>query len=126
MIRTMIGLATAIAVLGGTAGAAAGSTASRPAAADSKLTLTYAAKTVKLTCGPVGGGHPKAGEACATLRDIGGNPARLKPGDSLCVLLYQPVTARLEGTWRGKAVNWKRTYGNSCEMGRATGVLFQF
>ncbi|WP_430779850.1 SSI family serine proteinase inhibitor [Actinoplanes sp. G11-F43] len=115
----MIGLATAIAVLGGTAGPAA-------AAADSKLTLTYASKTVRLTCGPVGGGHPKAGEACATLRGIGGNPAKLKGGDSLCVLLYRPVTARLKGTWRGKVVNWQRTYGNSCEMGRATGVLFQF
>nr|GID84641.1 protease [Actinoplanes derwentensis] len=111
-------LATVLAVLSGTAGPAA--------AADSRLTFTYADKKVRLTCGPTGGGHPRADEACAVLRRIGGDPARLEGGDSLCVLLYQPVTARLHGTWRGRPVKWQRTYGNSCEMSRATGVLFQF
>ncbi|GAA1627876.1 SSI family serine proteinase inhibitor [Actinoplanes couchii] len=94
--------------------------------ADSSLTLTYADKKVRLTCGPVGGGHPKADEACAVLRAIGGDPTRMRSGDAFCILLYRPVTARLTGTWRGRTVKWQRTYGNSCEMGRATGVLFQF
>ncbi|MDI6097930.1 SSI family serine proteinase inhibitor [Actinoplanes sp. NEAU-A12] len=115
----MIGLVTAFAVLAGPAGPAS-------ASADTSLTLTNQAKTVKLTCGPAGGGHPKAGQACATLSGIGGNPARLKGGDSLCMLLYKPVTARLKGTWRGKTMKWQQTYGNSCEMARATGVLFDF
>ncbi|GAA4960834.1 hypothetical protein GCM10025331_60070 [Actinoplanes utahensis] len=114
MIHTMIGLAAALSLVPG------------PAVADSSLTLTYQAKAVKLTCDPSGGGHPKADQACATLRGSGGNPARLEAGDSLCMMLYQPVTARVKGTWQGKRVKWERTYGNSCEMTRATGVLFQF
>jgi hypothetical protein len=119
MIRTMIGLATAFAVFAGPTGPAA-------AAGPSKLTLAYEAKWVQLTCGPTGGVHPKAAQACATLRGIGGDPAKLKGGDSLCMLLYQPVTASVTGTWRGKAVKWRQTFGNSCEMVRATGVLFDF
>jgi Subtilisin inhibitor-like len=119
MIRTMIGLATALAVLAGPTGPAA-------AVGPSKLTLSYGTKSVRLTCSPTGGGHPKAGQACATLRGIGGDPAKLKGGDALCMLLYQPVTASLKGTWRGKAVQWGQTFGNSCEMTRATGVLFDF
>lgn len=105
-------LTTMLAALGGPAG--------------TSLTLTYAGKTAQLTCAPPGGNHPKAVEACATLRPVGGDPGRLKPGDSLCPLLYQPVTARLTGTWQGRKVKWERTYGNTCEMRRATGVLFQF
>ncbi|PRX23814.1 subtilisin inhibitor-like [Actinoplanes italicus] len=119
MIRTMIGLAAALAVLTGQPGPAhAGSGAS--------LTFTYQDKQAKLTCDPTGGGHPKAIQACATLRGADGNPSKLKGGDSLCILLYQPVTARIKGTWQGRTVRWQQTYGNSCEMNRATGVLFDF
>jgi hypothetical protein len=119
MIRTMIGLAAALAVL-------TGQPAPAHAATGSSLTFTYQDKRTKLTCYPTGGGHPKATQACATLRGIGGNPSRLKGGDALCILLYQPVTARIKGTWRGRTVQWQQTYGNSCEMNRATGVLFDF
>ncbi|MEV0898042.1 SSI family serine proteinase inhibitor [Actinoplanes sp. NPDC049802] len=119
MIRTMIGLAAVCAV-----GAGAASPAS--AVVPSELTLTYQAKAVDLTCDPAGGDHPHARQACTVLRGIGGDPKRLKSGDSFCFLLYAPVTARLKGTWRGRSVTWERTYGNSCEMARATGVLFRF
>ena len=47
-------------------------------------------------------------------------------GRRVISLLYQPVTASVKGTWRGKAVKWQQTFGNSCEMTRATGVLFDF
>lgn len=128
MIRTMIGLAATLAAVAGAAGPAAAVTGgSGPrGAAHSKLTLTYQAKVVHLTCRPAGGDHPRPVQACATLRDIDGNPARLKPGDAFCMLLYAPVTARVQGTWEGRSVRWQQTYGNSCEMARATGVLFQF
>jgi hypothetical protein len=92
----------------------------------SDLSLTYSGKAVRLTCDPTGGGHPKPTEACAVLRRAGADPGKLQPGDSLCILLYQPVTARLNGVWRGKTVKWQKTYGNTCEMNRATGVLFDF
>jgi hypothetical protein len=119
MIRTVIGLVTASAVLAVPAVPAS-------AAAGTSLTLTSQARATKLTCSPTGGGHPRAGQACATLRSAGGDPAKLKGGDSLCMLLYKPVTARLKGTWRGRTVKWQQTFGNSCEMSRATGVLFDF
>ncbi|GAA4599911.1 hypothetical protein BJY16_003260 [Actinoplanes octamycinicus] len=97
----------------------------------SRLVLTYAAgagyaTAVKLTCDPAGGGHPKPAQACAQLTRAGADPARIKPADRYCFLLYKPITARLAGTWRGRSVTWTHTYGNSCEMNRATGVLFDF
>lgn len=119
MIHTMIGLvAMSAGLVGGPAPRA-------------DLTLTYEADAgfaaaVKLTCDPVGGGHPKPAQACTMLRKAGADPGKLEPGDSMCVLLYQPVKAELKGTWRGRSVQWTQTYGNTCEMNRATGVLFDF
>ncbi|MEV6300974.1 SSI family serine proteinase inhibitor [Actinoplanes sp. NPDC051861] len=115
MVSTAIGLVALTAALVGA-----------PAPASS-LSLTYTgAKAVKLTCDPAGGGHPQPAQACAALRRAKADPGKLKPGDSLCILLYKPVTARIAGKWRGKAVKWQHTYGNTCEMNRATGVLFDF
>ncbi|HEY0532273.1 MAG TPA: SSI family serine proteinase inhibitor [Actinoplanes sp.] len=95
-------------------------------APQSHLTLTYAAQTVKLNCNPTGGLHPEAAQACAILRSTGADPARIRPAHVMCMMLYAPVTARLAGTWRGTRVRWSHQYGNSCEMTRATGVLFKF
>ncbi|WP_436522022.1 SSI family serine proteinase inhibitor [Actinoplanes sp. HUAS TT8] len=100
--------------------------------AGSRLTLTRVADAgggaaaVKLTCDPDGGGHPDPPQACAQLSRVGADPARITPADRYCFLLYKPVTARLSGVWRGRAVRWSHTYGNSCEMSRATGILFAF
>jgi hypothetical protein len=101
------------------------------AAPQSHLTLTYTAQAgqagaVRLTCNPTGGAHPEAAQACAVLRSTGADPARIKPAHVMCMMLYAPVTARLDGTWRGTRVRWAHRYGNSCEMTRATGVLFKF
>lgn len=95
------------------------------------LTLSYMAQAgfadaVKLTCDPDGGGHPDPAAACRTLTTVGGNPDGLVAGDSACYLIYQPVTATLTGTWHGESADWKHTYGNLCELRRATGVLFDF
>ncbi|BBH66928.1 hypothetical protein ACTI_36130 [Actinoplanes sp. OR16] len=102
-----------------------------PAPRGDELTLTYMAdagfaSAVKLGCDPVGGGHPKAAEACAVLERIDADPDLLPRGDRMCILLYQPVTAELKGVWKGEDVLWRHTYGNTCEMNRATGVLFEF
>ena len=99
--------------------------------AGTELTLSYTAEAgfaaaVKLSCDPPAGGHPKPAEACATLKQVGADLGKLPAGDRMCVLLYQPVTAELKGVWRGEPVTWRHTYGNTCEMNRATGVLFQF
>jgi hypothetical protein len=97
-----------------------------PAPAQSHLTLAYGAQTVRLACNPTGGGHPEAAQACAILRSTGADPARIKPAQVMCMMLYQPITARIAGTWRGQRVKWSHQYGNGCEMTRATGVLFKF
>jgi hypothetical protein len=96
-----------------------------------RLELSYLADAgfadaVTLTCDPDGGGHPHAAAACATLATVAADPGKLVAGDSACYLLYQPITARLTGTWHGESVTWSHQYGNSCEMRRATGVLFDF
>jgi hypothetical protein len=130
VFRICTSLAVAAAVLAAASPAVAAS-ASGPATG-SRLTLTRVADAgggaaaVKLTCDPDGGGHPKPSQACAQLSRVGANPARLKPADRYCFLLYKPVTAQLSGVWRGRAVKWAHTYGNSCEMNRATGILFAF
>ncbi|MBL7256557.1 SSI family serine proteinase inhibitor [Paractinoplanes lichenicola] len=99
--------------------------------AQQELTLSYVADAgfamaVKLTCDPPGGGHPLPAQACATLAATGADPDRIKPGTGACILLYKPVTATLSGTWQGREVSWQHRFGNTCEMRRATGVLFRF
>jgi hypothetical protein len=95
------------------------------------LTLSYMAEAgyaaaVKLRCDPAGGAHPKPIQACDELKKVGGRPDRLQPARIMCMLIYAPVTAEITGTWKGRKIDWSKTYGNSCEMSRATGVLFRF
>ncbi len=131
MIRTMLA-ASSIAVLGLAGPAAA--TATGPAATPrpaTDLVLSYAAEegyaaAVTLTCDPAGGAHPKPAKACAALKKVSGDPARLKPGKTMCTLEYAPITAEITGTWKGRTVHWKKTYANRCDLTRATGVLFAF
>jgi hypothetical protein len=124
MIRTVVSaVAVTAALLAGVAPA--------QAAPSSRLTLTYLAQAgyadaVKLTCNPTGGPHPEAAQACDILRSTGADPAKIKPAQVMCMMLYAPVTAQLTGTWRGERVKWSHQYGNTCEMTRATGVLFKF
>jgi Subtilisin inhibitor-like len=126
MIRTILAFTAAASVLLGGAAAAAA-----PARLHTDLTLTYMAEAgyataVTLRCDPPGGAHPKPSAACRTLRTVGGQPARLKPVHIMCTMIYAPITAQITGRWRGKKINWSKTYGNTCEMTRATGVLFRF
>jgi subtilisin inhibitor-like len=95
------------------------------------LILSYMAEAgyataVKLRCDPDGGAHPKPIQACDALTKVGGRPDRLRPARIMCMLIYAPVTAEITGTWKGRRIDWSKTYGNSCEMSRATGVLFRF
>jgi hypothetical protein len=133
-MRKVIGTAVVgVAVLAGGAAYAEdppqyGGGSARPGTA---LTLSYLADAgfaaaVKMTCEPVGGGHPEAKAVCITLDGTGGDPSKINPTLNACVLIYAPVTAEVTGTWRGTPVAWKQRYGNTCEMRRATGALFQF
>jgi hypothetical protein len=125
MIRSIVA-ACAVAAL--TVGAA-GSAAARPRTTE--LTLSYMAEAgyasaVRLWCEPARGVHPFRGKACRTLLTVHGQPSRIRPAHNACYLIYAPITAKVEGTWRGAPVRWSKKFGNSCEMIRATGVLFRF
>ncbi|WP_067485669.1 SSI family serine proteinase inhibitor [Actinomadura hibisca] len=108
-----------------------------PAAADPvpatelRLTLTYpgattsGTRTVTLTCGPAGGKHPKAAEACAELARSGGRFEHAH-GDGFCTLEYAPVIAEAEGRWAGRPVRFRREYSNGCVMRAYTGTIFAF
>ncbi|MFB7279282.1 SSI family serine proteinase inhibitor [Streptomyces hydrogenans] len=84
-----------------------------------------AARTVTLHCDPAGGDHPRAAAACDDLDTSAGRVERA-PGDTACVLLYDPVEVRAEGVWRGRPVSFARTYGNTCELHARTGAVFAF
>jgi hypothetical protein len=142
MIRTIAGFAGMAAVAagvlsGGPAQAAwtGPSPSPRPAHTDytptGELKLTYMAESgyateVTLTCNPNGGGHPDPATACDTLAGIGADPGKMAPAHTMCMMIYAPITAEITGTWRGKPVTWVQKFGNSCEMTRATGMLFKF
>jgi len=83
-------------------------------------------RAVWLSCRPAGGNHPKAAAACATLAQAGGDPRRIEPADGMCTMEYAPVTATLNGRWRGRAVRYRVQHGNACALGLATGPVFQF
>jgi hypothetical protein len=124
MIRTMIVVA---ATLLSTATPAAAATPAKRTA----LTLSYMADAgyataVKLRCDPDGGAHPEPVRACNALKGAGGRPDRLKAAHTMCMMIYAPITAQIDGTWKGRKLRWSRQFGNACEMSRATGVLFRF
>jgi hypothetical protein len=143
MIRTIIAasavvaataLSPAVPAAAATTGPAAAPRAGAVAAPHARrtaLTLSYMADAgyataVKLRCDPVGGAHPAPTEACDELKRVGGRPDLLRPARMMCMLIYAPITATITGTWQDRRIRWSQTYGNTCEMSRATGVLFRF
>jgi hypothetical protein len=82
--------------------------------------------TVTLECQPAGGNHAEAEEACASLDAVGGDLDALPGRDTLCLYVYQPVTVKVVGSWRGKAVNFVHTYSNQCDAYGASDGVFDF
>jgi hypothetical protein len=126
MIRRIIAASAVAAAVLGLAGPV---DAAKPRRTE--LTLSYLADAgyataVTLRCQPVGGAHPKAAKACNALKKVGGQPDRLTPARTMCMMIYAPVTAKIAGTWQSAPVQWSRKYGNTCELSRATGVIFAF
>lgn len=72
------------------------------------------------------GPHPHAAEACAALDAADGDLDALPVERQLCAQVYAPVTAEATGTYRGKAITWRKTFGNTCEMEASTGYVFRF
>lgn len=139
LFLTIPGLAGALALTGcgsqqADSGSAAASSPSsgvvRPATPQTDLTVsvkgapTAPAKTWKLTCGPVGGDHPKAGAACASLdaaKKQSKDPFAPTPKNQMCTQIYGgPQVATVKGTWQGKTVDATFSRKNGCELKRWT------
>ncbi|MFD3535874.1 SSI family serine proteinase inhibitor [Streptomyces sp. NPDC058664] len=71
--------------------------------------------------------HPYRTEACAALDDANGNFDALR-GDpaGTCINEYSPVTLTARGIYKGRTVDWTRTYSSSCEAAVKTGPVFYF
>jgi hypothetical protein len=118
------------AVLGGALLVPAGPAQAAASAAGS-LTLSVrssdARATVTLRCVPTRGTHPHGGEACTAVAEAHGDLGALKPREGvMCTAIYAPVTATARGSWQGKAVRYKRSFSNACNLHIATGVVFEF
>ncbi|GAA2485240.1 hypothetical protein GCM10010406_21870 [Streptomyces thermolineatus] len=81
---------------------------------------------VELDCRPPGGRHPRAARACAAIERARGDFGALRGRAGMCTAVHDPVTAAATGTWRGRRIEWRRTYGNACELESATGPVFRF
>lgn len=125
-MRTMIAVATTAAAVG----VLLTSQPAVAAPAAGKMVVTVKAvdaapRTATLTCGPVGGTHKAAAEACAALAAAGGNPADITPADIMCTMEYAPVKVKVLGRWQGKPVRYSETFSNNCRAAAEGGVLFQ-
>ncbi|MEU4966475.1 SSI family serine proteinase inhibitor [Streptomyces smyrnaeus] len=86
-----------------------------------------AIRGVLLQCEPSPRGrHPKAAEACAAFDKTRGNLDALPGKRGHCTMQHAPVTVAARGSHRGEAVNWKKTFPNTCAMRQATGPVFDF
>ncbi len=85
-------------------------------------------RTALLRCDPAGGTHSSADAACRSLSDAGGYFADLRTGseNTLCPLIYRPVTVRASGMWKNRSIDYEQTYPNACVMRAYTGKVFNF
>ncbi|CAL9411784.1 subtilase-type protease inhibitor [Streptomyces sp. enrichment culture] len=90
----------------------------RPGGAPSGTT-----RAVLLLCDPPRG-HARAGEACAQLDALGGGIRRVAPEGAACAMIYAPVTAQARGQWRGRPVDYRETFSNTCQLEAVTGAVF--
>ncbi|MGA4860284.1 SSI family serine proteinase inhibitor [Streptomyces koyangensis] len=78
--------------------------------------------TYVLRCRPSGGDHPDVKGACGRLAELaaeGQDPFAPVPGDAMCTMQYGgDATARVEGTWRGRAVDASFARTDGCRIAR--------
>jgi hypothetical protein len=76
-----------------------------------------------LLCDPPQG-HAHAAEACAELGAAGGDIDAVPPTSVFCPMIYAPVTAHARGEWKGRQVDYTRTFSNGCVLAARTGHVF--
>ncbi|MYW63880.1 hypothetical protein GTY65_07325 [Streptomyces sp. SID8379] len=78
--------------------------------------------TYELECGPAGGTHPDPGAACGRLEEIGAtgaDPFAPVPAGAQCTMQYGgDATARITGTWHGRAVDASYKVSDGCQIAR--------
>ncbi|MFE7357596.1 SSI family serine proteinase inhibitor [Streptomyces sp. NPDC057543] len=76
----------------------------------------------ELECGPTGGSHPAAQQACDRLEELadeGAAPFTPVPRDAMCTQQFGgPATARVTGTWRGRSIDTVFARSSGCEISR--------
>ncbi|HEY2831467.1 MAG TPA: SSI family serine proteinase inhibitor [Sporichthyaceae bacterium] len=123
-----IGLAAALSVV--PAAAASASTTHHHRYPATRLVLSVSSSagkhTATLKCDPARGSHPHAADACHALALAHGKISKLHPREQFvaCPMIYQPVTARATGVYRGHVVTYKRTFANECQLLQTTGSVF--
>ncbi|WP_424530411.1 SSI family serine proteinase inhibitor [Sphaerisporangium viridialbum] len=84
-------------------------------------------RVVTLRCSPPGGTHPSAASACRALIGVGGDPSRLDLSPGIhCPRIYNPVTVTAVGSWDGRRITVRHTYGNPCTLRAHTGPVYDF
>ncbi|TRV80457.1 hypothetical protein FKN01_06860 [Streptomyces sp. 130] len=80
----------------------------------------------ELECGPAGGSHPVAAQACERLDQLegeGADPFAPVPRDAMCTQQYGgESTAHVTGTWHGRQVDASFRRTNGCEIARWNGL----
>ncbi|MCR0989602.1 MULTISPECIES: subtilase-type protease inhibitor [Streptomyces] len=78
--------------------------------------------TFVLRCRPAGGDHPDVQGACGRLAELaagGQDPFAPVPRDAMCTMQHGgDATARVEGTWRGRAVDASFARTDGCRIAR--------
>ncbi|MET9771168.1 SSI family serine proteinase inhibitor [Streptomyces sp. NPDC006415] len=81
--------------------------------------------TFELECGPTGGSHPQGQAACDRLAEAGATRAgrqelfRETPEGTMCTMIHGgDATARIVGTWEGRAVDTTASRRDGCEIAR--------
>ncbi|MEU0009042.1 subtilase-type protease inhibitor [Streptomyces sp. NPDC006314] len=93
---------------------------------------TVPERVVTVSCAPTASGtHPDTRKACAELAQVGGDFDRLatlggEGGQRYCTKEYRPVVVTAQGVWRGKRVNYARTFGNACIKEAQGASVFAF
>ncbi|WP_327675561.1 SSI family serine proteinase inhibitor [Kitasatospora sp. NBC_00458] len=138
------GLTAAAATATPTAAATPASTATEPgteaaaepaaeAATSLRLTVTPGAtpagtsRAAALECPPGSATtHPDPVTACRLVDSVDGDLTRLDVDPGVCTAEYDPYTVTASGTYRGRPLSFRHTYGNRCSLARTTGAVFAF
>ncbi|WP_327368770.1 SSI family serine proteinase inhibitor [Streptomyces sp. NBC_01217] len=80
----------------------------------------------ELECGPAGGSHPAAQQACDRLAELAGegaDPFAPVPRDAMCTQQFGgQATARVTGTWQGRSIDTAFDRTNGCAISRWNGL----